>query len=135
MLSSVLAAPPPAASASEPAKVVTTQEELDAFEAIKKLLGAERPIAYEDSVAYFKVHLAGKRTWVFARLQMDRKNPMFWVPLSVAQVAPLVGNLPTNGTAVQGWTSVSFDSPAQLANLGELFRLAYQTVEQTKAGE
>jgi hypothetical protein len=135
MLSSVLAAPATTVPLNDQAKVVTTQEELDAFEQIRKILGPERPIAYEDSAAYFKVHLAEKRTWVFARLQLDRKNPLVWVPLPVAQVAPLVGAFPTNGTAVQNWTSVSLEKPSQLASLGELLRMAYQVVKQAKAGE
>lgn len=59
-------------NADETPKVVTTAEELDAFNLIAKLLGPEAPIEYEDTASYFKVHVAGKRTWVVSRLQLDQ---------------------------------------------------------------
>ena len=106
--------PQPLASA-EPAKISTTKEELDSFETIKKILGATRPVEYEDSAAYFKVHIAEKRTWVCVRLYLDRKIPLVAVPLSVDEVAPLAGGLSTNGTAIAGWTTVSLNSLGQIA--------------------
>ena len=39
-------------------RIETTQEELAAYEVIRRLLGPARPVAYEDTVTYFKIHLA-----------------------------------------------------------------------------
>lgn len=121
-----------AESKSEPGKIVTTQEELDSFEIIKKLLGAERPIAYEDSVAYFKVHLADRRTWVFVRLYLDRKIPCIWVPLPVEQATELSGGRPV--TAQSGWVSINLESHVQIAELTDLLRAAYAFVKADREG-
>jgi hypothetical protein len=133
-LNAVLASPP--TSAKEPTdsggKIETTQEELDAFETIQKLLGSERPIAYEDSVAYFKVHLAEKRTWVFARLQMNRRNPLVWIPLSADQVAQLAPGRPVHASGT--WTHVTLESASQVQELGELLCAAYASIRHTKGG-
>lgn len=130
-LTSVLA-PPPISSKdlTEAGKIETTQEELDAFEVVRKLLGPERTVAYEDSVAYFKIHLAEKRTWVCARLQMNRKNPLVWVPLPPDQVAPLVPGRPVHASGT--WSQVSLDAASQVSELGDLLRAAYGAIRQTK---
>ena len=130
----MLAAPnTPTTAAPEPSKLVTLQEELDAFEFIRQLLGAERAIGYEDSVAYFKVHLAERKTWVFARLQLERKAPHVWVPLPSQDVAPHVGSLSLNSTSSPGWTGVVLDSVDQFKELGALFKVAYESVRQAKS--
>lgn len=111
-------------------KIETTHEELESFETIKRLLGPDRSIAYEDAVAYFKIHLSERRTWVFARLQMDRKNPIVWVPLpteATAQLAP--GH---DVQASQGWSQVVLENAAQVGELGDLFAAAYVFVKQSK---
>ncbi len=135
-LSGVLAVPVssgPSAAADETAtKVHTSPAELEAFEAIKRLLGPDRPVAYEDSQAYFKIHLAEKRTWVCARLQLDRKVPLVWVPLSPEQVTPMARGLPVNSS--QGWTSLALDSAARVADLKDVLLAAYATTRQTRVG-
>lgn len=134
-LNAVLAAP--AAPTKEPSpdaggKIETTREELDAFESVRRLLGAERAIAYEDSVAYFKIHIASKRTWVFTRLYMNRKNPVVAVPLPLEQVAPLVGGRAVTATA--GWTHVTLDDARQVTDLEDLFQVAYAAVKEARSG-
>ncbi|MDB4984930.1 MAG: hypothetical protein JWN04_108 [Myxococcaceae bacterium] len=128
-LSGVLA-PPQRSTVGEPGQIVTTKAELDSFETIKNLLGPERPVGYEDSVAYFRVHIAEKRTWVFARLQLDRKVPTIWVPLPVEQVTPFTKGLQTSVS--QGWTGIALESIGHVAQLGELFRAAYTSVKQSR---
>jgi predicted type IV restriction endonuclease len=113
-------------------KIETTQEELDAFDAIRRLLGPERPIAFEDSVAYFKIHLAEKRTWVFTRLQMNRKSPLVWVPLPPDEVAALVPGRPVHARG--DWTHVALDGPAQVTELAPLLQAAYTAVRQSRGG-
>lgn len=125
-LTAVLTMPPHPPSEPEVSKVVTTQEELDGFASIAKLLGSERPVECEDTATYFKLHVAGKRTWVFARLQMDRKNRLLSVPLPAERVAPLAGERVLAGSG--GWTSVALRSAEDVSELGELVRLAHQAV-------
>lgn len=122
---------PQRASADEPSKIVTTEEELEAFGVISKLLGPEMPIEYEDTVSYFKIHVAGKRTRVAARLQLDRKQPSVWVPLATEKVQPLAGS--RSVSAVAGWTIVAIDGVAELPQLYELLKAAYVAVVGERA--
>jgi hypothetical protein len=68
---------------------------------------------------------------VFARLQFDRKIPLVWVPLSPEQVAPFAKGMQTNTS--QGWTSITLETVAHIAQLGELFRTAYIAVKQSRS--
>ena len=89
-------------------KIETTQEELAAFEVIRRRLGSQRPIAYEDTVTYFKIHLAERYTWVMCRLYLGRKRPSVWVPLPPEQVQALTPGLMLN-TPQAGWTCITHD--------------------------
>lgn len=134
MLTSALAPQP--ASPSEPSKIVTSKEELDSFEIIKKMLGSERPIAFEDSAAYFKIHLTERKTWVFARLYLDRKVPMIAVPLPQELVARFAPDRQLNTTTtIPGWTTLALDNVEQIGGLGELIIAAYQAVKAEKKAE
>ncbi|MBX3223806.1 MAG: hypothetical protein KF795_25055 [Labilithrix sp.] len=132
-LNAVLA-PPPRESEPETSagKIETTKEELDAFDTVAKLLGPDRQVAWEDSVAYFKIHLAEKRTWVFARLFMNRRNPMVAVPLPVDQVTQLAPGRTVSASS--GWTSVALDSPLQVGELAAVFLAAYTAVKNARTG-
>lgn len=134
MLTAALTAPPtndtkPEATAS---KVETTAEELQAFAVVQRLLGQERAIAYEDSASYFKLHLAEKRTWVFARLQLDRKQPVVWSPLTVEQTSELAGGRPV--ASISGWATFTLESVADIAELEDLWLAAYSHVKAEKTG-
>jgi len=129
MLTAALSAPQAGSSQDgnpEPSKVVTTVEEVQVFTTISNLLGPERTTGYEDTVSYFKIHVAGKRTWVFARLQLGRRNPLVWVPLPMEQATPLVGDRPIS--TISGWSVVTLEDAAEVADLRELFRTAYAWV-------
>ncbi|HEY1066269.1 MAG TPA: hypothetical protein VGE52_09175 [Pirellulales bacterium] len=132
MLTAALSVPAPSAEAAkvEAAKVETTAEELDAFETIKKSLGPDRAVAFEDSVAYFKVHIAERRTWVIARLLLGRKQPMVWVPLPAEKMKELLGDRPF--TAQPGWCGLAIESGASLAELGPVFEAAYAQVKLSR---
>lgn len=134
MLHTVLNAPSPSATSEHGSKVETTKEELDAFEGIARLLGKDFPIAYEDSVAYFKIHLPERKTWVMARLQLGRKVPLVWVPMPEEEVVPLAGGRAVNG-GVQGWSQVALNNPRDIGSLGDLFRAAYEKVRRAKTGQ
>lgn len=133
MLTAALSEPQSADSGEAP-KVVTTAEELDAFGLIAKLLGPEAPIEYEDTASYFKIHVAGKRTWVVSRLQLDRKQPLLSVPVPADKVVPLVGGRQTSTAGI--WTSIVLESVSEIASLREVVRVAYTGVvqERTKGG-
>ena len=134
MLTSALAPQP--AQQAEPSKIVTTKEELDSFETIKRILGPDRSIAYEDSAAYFKIHLSERKTWVFVRLYLDRKVPMIAVPLAQEVVAPLAPDRPLNTTStIPGWTTLTLDSVEQIGSLGELIIAAYLAVKSEKKAD
>ncbi len=117
----------------EGGKIITTPEELASFEIIKNLLGPARPIAYEDSVAYFKVHLAEKRTWVFVRLYLDRKIPCIWVPLSLDKTAALAPKRTIQPQAT--WVQVNLENHYQIAELGELLIASYDQIKGEKDGK
>jgi hypothetical protein len=123
---------PQRASAEESTKVVTTKEELEAFDTISKLLGPGMPVEFEDTVSYFKIHVAGKRTWVTTRLQLDRKQPIVWVPLPVESVQALSGGRTIS--TISGWTVVTLDQISDISQLGELLRSAYSTVLTERGG-
>lgn len=122
----------PAASA----KIETTQEELDGFATVKTLLGPERPVAYEDTASYFKIHLMERYTWVMCRLYFGRKRPMIWVALGQEEAQPLAAGLPVT-TPQAGWTSITLNAPGDLGSLGDLLRRAYdqQKAMRTKSGD
>lgn len=115
-----------ASTNAEAAKVTTTPEELDGFAAIRRVLGAERPIAHTDSSSYFKVHHTGHPTWVFARLFMDRKNRTVAVPLPLEQVQ---SQFPARAmTHAGGWTSIAVTGAADIAELAPVLIEAFTVV-------
>ncbi len=135
MLSMVLSSPSPndatpAVGAGAASKIETTKEELEGFATIRRLLGNERPIAYEDTVSYFKVHLPERHTWVICRFYFDRKRPCVWVPLSLEQTQPLASSLSVIVPQL-GWTCVNLGSFEDLELLGELFRLSWDQQRQS----
>jgi hypothetical protein len=107
------------------AQVETTQEELDAFALVQKALGEECPVAYQDTASYFKVHLPEKHSWVVCRLQFGRRRNQLVVPMAAESVLPLVGARAVS-TPEAGWCAVQIESGADLADLGELLREAWQ---------
>ncbi|SIO36952.1 hypothetical protein SAMN05444166_4154 [Singulisphaera sp. GP187] len=133
MLSMVLSSPSLSDATSTgnnaPPKIETTKEELEGFATIQRLLGDDRPIAYEDTLSYFKIHLPERRTWVMCRLYFDRKRPCVWVPISLEQTQQLVPSLQSMVSQL-GWSCVNLDSYADLELLGELLRLAWDQQRQ-----
>lgn len=109
-------------------RVETTQEELNAFATVQRLLGPERPIAYEDTVSYFKMHLQERRTAVFCRLLAGRKKPCVWVPLPNERVLPLAASLPVTVPQL-GWSCITMESTDDLDKLGDLLRASHDHVK------
>jgi predicted type IV restriction endonuclease len=115
-------------------KIETTAEELEGFETVKRLLGAERPVAYEYTASYFKIHLKERYTWVMCRLYFGRKRPLVWLPIPQEQAEAIADNVGLS-TPQAGWTCVTLNSAVELGSLGDLLRLAYdsQKVARMKA--
>jgi hypothetical protein len=126
-----LSAPPDEPQGS---KIETTQEELDAFEAVKRLLGPERPIAYEDTVSYFKMHIHERRSAVFCRLLAGRKKPNIWLPMATEKVTPLAASLPVTVPQL-GWSCITMSSMADLEKLGDALQAAYDQVKTPVKGK
>jgi predicted type IV restriction endonuclease len=117
-------------------RIETTPEELEGFATVQRLLGSDRPVAYEDTISYFKIHLKERYTWVMCRLYFGRKRPTIWVPLTIEESGPLAVQFPMM-TPQQGWTCLSIDSPKDLDSLGDLLRRAYdqQRVNRLKGAD
>jgi hypothetical protein len=117
-------------------RIETTPEELEGFATVQRLLGQERPVAHEDTISYFKIHLKERYTWVMCRLYFGKKRPTIWVPLAIEDAQPLASQFPMMSPQ-QGWTSVSLDSPKDLESLGDLLRRAYdqQKASRLKGGD
>ncbi len=140
-LTSVLEKPPHAESqaSAEPTttnRVETTPEELAAFEVIRRLLGPNRPVSYEDTVSYFKIHLAERHTWVMCRLYLGRKRPFVWVPLPAEQVQGMVSGYSLS-TPHAGWTCITLSASGEIERLGDVVRAAWDSQKEirTKSSE
>ncbi|MDC3960377.1 hypothetical protein [Polyangium jinanense] len=118
---------------AEKGKIDTTQEELDAFAIVQRMLGPTRPILYEDTASYFKIHIADRRSWVICRFFGGRKRPAIWVPLPPERATPIAGSLPVATTPYAEWSSVTMDSINDLERLGELFRTTWDQVKSGRA--
>jgi len=136
MLSMVLSNPSPNdanpnTGGATPSKIVTTKEELDGFATVQRLLGPDRAVAYEDTIAYFKIHLAERRTWVICRLYFEGKRPNVWVPLPVEQTQQLA---PTFSASVPslGWSRVLLNQYSDLESLGDLLQAAWHRVRSLR---
>ena len=112
------------AKESTAAKIVTTQEELDGFSTVQRLLGTSRPVSYEDTASYFKIHVPEKVRSVVCRLYFDRKKPEIRVPLAVDKVAGLVPGMAVK-PAEQGWACVTMETIKDLDKLADVLRAVY----------
>ncbi|MDR3618079.1 MAG: type I restriction enzyme HsdR N-terminal domain-containing protein [Paludisphaera borealis] len=115
-----------AAEGSESNRIETTQEELAAYEIVRRHLGPSRPVAYEDTVSYFKIHLAERYTWVMCRLYLGRKRPTVWVPLPLDQVQPMTPDFVTNSPQA-GWTCITLAATSEIERLGDVLRAAWDS--------
>jgi hypothetical protein len=129
------------ASVVNPAKnpdsrIETTQEELDAFAAVQRALGSGRPVQYQDTINYFKIHLPERQNQAVCRVQFGRKR-MVWFPLESDTIVRLAPGVTLGGSQsmMRGWTSLEISSPAELATLSSLLIAAYDEVKSGKVKE
>lgn len=124
-LNLILNPPKPQEVSTQSDRVVTTQEELRTFEAIKTLLGPDMPIAYQDTYSYFKIHLPERHTWAICRLYLDRRSPMMWICLDYSDVQHIV----IEGVTIQdadGWIEVPLKSIDDIQVYTELLKSAWE---------
>ncbi|MBN3896733.1 MAG: restriction endonuclease subunit R [Nostoc sp. NOS(2021)] len=80
---------------SQESKVVTTAEEIEAFEKIKAItqtsMSYNFELQYKDTASYFGINL-GKSTWWFLRLYLSSQKKSFMTRLSVDEVKSLASN-------------------------------------------
>ena len=116
-------------SASEPqsaqGRIETTKEELDGFAIAQRLLGADRPIAYEDTVAYFKVHLPERNSWVMCRFYFGRRRLALSVPLPVEVAQQLAPGFVVT-VADKGWAGITLNTVSDLERLGDVLVATYE---------
>ncbi|MHC5934365.1 type I restriction endonuclease [Nostoc sp.] len=80
---------------SQESKVVTTAEEIEAFEKIKAItqtsMSYNFELQYKDTASYFGINL-GKSTWWFLRLYLSSQKKSFITRLNVDEVKSLASN-------------------------------------------
>ncbi|MDZ8235766.1 MAG: type I restriction endonuclease [Nostoc sp. ChiQUE01a] len=76
-------------------KIITTAEEIEAFEKIKSITQTSKSysfeLKYKDTASYFGINL-GKTTWWFLRLYLSSQKKSFITRLSVDEVKSLASN-------------------------------------------
>ncbi|AFY34780.1 type I restriction endonuclease [Calothrix sp. PCC 7507] len=80
---------------SQESRIVTTAEEITAFEKIKTITKASKnynfELKYKDTTSYFGINL-GKSTWWFLRLYLSSQKKSFIIRLNVDEVKSLAPN-------------------------------------------
>ncbi len=115
-------------------KVVTTKDEIDGFEAIKRMLGPDRPVVYTDTVSYFKVHFPNRPSRVICRLYFETRRPRVLVPVPISKVESFLSNHKVSFPQV-GWIAIALDEPGGLNDLGDILRAAYDHLKAEKPGQ
>ena len=111
--------------ATSAGRIETTPEELDGLETVRRLLGPDRQVSYEDTVSYFKIHLPERASWVVCRLYFGRKKPAVWVPIPLDLAQGSVSDFPVATPAV-GWSCVTLNSSTEVGQLSELLIAAWE---------
>lgn len=112
-------------------KIETTAEELSAFATIQSMLGKERPVAYEDTTSYFKIHLPEKKSATVVRLFMRKKGLVMVVPLAADRVA-LLGQVQCAARG-EGWSTITLDAHGDLPKVAEIVRAAWDAQRSGRA--
>lgn len=112
-------------------KIETTADELNAFATIQSLLGKERPVGYEDTASYFKIHLPEKKNATVCRLFMRKKGLVMVVPLAADRVA-MLGQFQCTARG-EGWSTITLDAHADLPKLADVMRAAWDAQRSGRA--
>ncbi|MES1026330.1 type I restriction endonuclease [Gloeocapsa sp. BRSZ] len=118
---------------AEVTKIVTTEEEIEAFEKIKAIIATSKNYhlepKYRDTVAYLGIHL-GKTTWWFLRLYLTPKKKSFITRLSVDEVKSLASDFEVQEVSASvgdAASKVNITSVEDLDKLAALILKCYET--------
>jgi predicted type IV restriction endonuclease len=123
------------ASESQPtqSQIETTKDELDGFAIVQRLLGSDRPITYEDTIAYFKVHLPERNSWVICRFYFGRRRFSISVPLPIDRVQQLAPSFVVT-MPEKGWVGIALKAVSDLERLGDVLVAAYEQQRALRLG-
>jgi predicted type IV restriction endonuclease len=138
-VSASAAAAPPVETASEPTKgIVTTPEELEAYDIIRRICAdstsaVKTPVQYLDSVNYFGVNIGNRKKW-FMRLFFDGRRKAIVTRIPLDRAAPLVPGFEIELAPENiGKSRVFISGLKDLERLRPLVLLAYE--EEIKRAE
>jgi pyrroloquinoline quinone (PQQ) biosynthesis protein C len=120
------------------ASVVTTGEELEVYETIKRIcsestFAASHPVEYKDAVYYFGINVGSPERW-FLRAFCDTRRHSLVSRLPLQHMAMLAPGFAAEAApAVFGASRVYFNTPQDLEKLRALILLAYE--REVKRGE
>ncbi len=121
------------------ASLLTTGEELEVYETIKRLCGdspsaATHPIQYKDAVYYFGINIGSPERW-FLRAFCDTRHHSLVTRLPVERARQLSPGFKVEGApAVFGASRVYFEKPRDLEKLRALVFHAYEREIQRANG-
>jgi hypothetical protein len=124
--------------AATPAGVVTTPEELEAFEIVKLIcadspLAAMAPVLFRDTSGYFNIY-AGSVRKSFVRLYFSQRRKAITTKVLLARAAPLAHGFEVE--AFQEGSRVFVHGPKDLHRLRPLLLVAYEEeVKRKDSGE
>lgn len=119
------------------AAIVTTPEELEAFEIVRQMcadspLSAGAPVQYRDTVGYFAIN-AGSVRKSFARLYFGGRRKSITTKVPLARASLLAHGFETE--AFQEGSRVFVTAPKDLHRLRPLLMVAYEEEIKRKEGE
>jgi len=112
-------------------KIVTTPEELEAFEIVRRICGdsntpVKLPVQYRDAVNYFGINIGSQRKW-FMRLFFDGRRKSIVTRIPLDRAAPLVPGFEIESTPENiGKSRVYVGSLKDLERLRPLVLMAYE---------
>ena len=98
------------------------------------MLGGDRPVAYTDTVSYFKVHFPDRPSRVICRLYFETRRPRVLVPVPISKVESYLNNHKVSFPQV-GWIAIALDDPSGLKDLGDIIRATYDFHKAEKLGQ
>lgn len=120
----------------EEAKLVTTDEEIEAFEKIKAIVETSAiyrlEVKYKDTINYFGVNL-GKNNWWFLRLYLSAQKKSFIARISVDEAQPLTPDFEVQEVPSPLGDGVSKVNISSVSNLDKLAPLILRCYEKEAA--
>ena len=120
-----------AAAGGDVTKIVTTPEELEVYETVKKIcsdssFASKHPIQYKDAVNYFGINLGSSRKW-FIRAFCDAKRKSIATRLPVDKATLLAQGFEVEAAPdLFGKSRIYFNSVRDLEKLRALIHFAFE---------